>query len=160
GAGGTEGRIFGKPTTSERSSTSRGEPATHKGISSTEGRIFGEPMTLEKPASRVASQQLLKAKGANCSEGRIFGEVNNSGGASHVEDLGVQCLQVERYASGRVICARRCDISLQKAYFEKVARFGAPSSKKLRAMPQCEIMFIAMSSGITTSVTTPIKSRF
>ncbi|KAG6197415.1 hypothetical protein E4U50_007947, partial [Claviceps purpurea] len=44
----------------ERSSTSRGEPATHKGISSTEGRIFGEPMTLEKPASRVASQQLLK----------------------------------------------------------------------------------------------------
>ncbi|KAG6205138.1 hypothetical protein E4U35_002834, partial [Claviceps purpurea] len=34
-------------------------------------------------------------KGVNYSEGRIFGEVNTSGGASHVEDLGVQCLQAE-----------------------------------------------------------------
>ncbi|KAG5913979.1 hypothetical protein E4U61_006248 [Claviceps capensis] len=30
------------------------------GAGGTEGRIFGEPTTLEKPASRVASQQLLK----------------------------------------------------------------------------------------------------
>ncbi|KAG5925770.1 hypothetical protein E4U60_000356, partial [Claviceps pazoutovae] len=34
-------------------------------------------------------------KVANRSEGRIFEEVDYSGGANHVEDPGVQCLQVE-----------------------------------------------------------------
>ncbi|KAG6274726.1 hypothetical protein E4U47_001379 [Claviceps purpurea] len=64
----------------------------------------------------LSSGEPTTPKGANCSEGRIFGEVNTSGGASHVEDLGVQCLQAERYASGRVICARPCDIgSLARA---------------------------------------------
>ncbi|KAG5913331.1 hypothetical protein E4U61_007070 [Claviceps capensis] len=60
GAGSTEGRIFGKANNLGTVEHLTWPASNYKGIGNTEGRIFGEPTTLEKPASRVASQQLLK----------------------------------------------------------------------------------------------------
>ncbi|KAG5913920.1 hypothetical protein E4U61_006311 [Claviceps capensis] len=73
------------------------EPTGH----GTEGHIFGEPTTLEKPASRVASQQLLKEATAPKD---VSSEKSTTPEELTTSRIGVQCLQVER------VCAWSSDM--------------------------------------------------